>query len=1747
MGWVRDRLDDAEDAVSDAVEWVADEVIEPAVELVGDVIQSALDNPVKTVAQIYAIVTPGMQWLLPVIEGVDVAAKGGDLEDVAKAVAISVIAQEAGSRVGQSVSASTSNAATAANYGTNYASQQTAALAAQEAGMQTAGQIAGNIAGSAAASGTVAVVTGQDPVKAMVAGGVNAAVPAVLGQVEGFRNLTPSTQKIIETAVKTQLAGGDVGAAVIRSAIVSSQLATDTIRKLDPNNTLSRGQQSILADVVTAASVAAFTNGNVNSAIQKELFNAGAKVLGDMAKGKFTELTTGTQKSSEKISNLASQIEANEAKQNLIVNDYKVVADQLNTRIAEQDRLKKLMDDEVFYANSYVKEYNAGNYTDRDGVQKFIDRANKAVENYNAYVTSLNTDYEKYFKPTLDKAASDLNSLKIPHEQLVADFGKEQENLKNLASQLGKEVETIQRGVERSFVGVMDTNFNPDEYRKINKLDASVDPYSHWLSTGQYQNLPTNYKAAESATYDEQARLLTESLAARDLKLTNLTKEDRNRFYETIEKKYGSDYSALRNATIADLDIDNIFKTSSSLTVNQDFSKEAYSEGNRPSPTTYSAPDGYKLASQDDIYNDRAILTPTSNGSFAWLTEDPTTRTDGYFWDPQRGEKVLRISITGVGSQEDTGGVNNTLSQLRDNDPLGWFEMFQDFLPDDKQKAGLGEDVYNFIKDAYSNFKGSLDPGTQQALAKFAAAAKPESTTIDLLSGVLNGFKAITDAFGADNSVSKAIGNARGYLQSLYSAEAIGDKRLQSQIIAEARDKGVLDQVIAAVEAIAAYPGVMVEAAGTIVPTVMTAMASSVMGAAPVVARLSQYGVGAVSGAGIIKGTIYEETKAALIAAGVDRGTAELKAQQAQAYNGKNLDSIVAGALLGVVAGGTGVEKAVVAQVAGDIADRVAAKTLAKQFVVGGLKEGIPEAAQGGQEKLAENIALQREGFAVPTWRGVAVAGTLEGLAGAPIGGATDVASKLDVYDKAYTSVDELKAKAAEENFPIGSNTSSLFSKYSGYKDEASTLESFQKYADPLATTVQEAREFLAANGYTNPTDADIQNVINEVVRTSTTIRGPFGSSFRVPLTEVRVRPESSAITQAEAVADPNVFDINEVKAAAAAEGYALTDEQAKQIVKEANEQEATAAYRASIDPLAVTQAEAADFFNRYGYVPNDDQLRLFIASKPEQEVLADVDRYVNPRQMTLAELESLAAAQGYKLSSDDIKNFVSQGLLPTFEAEQAEKFNKYADPLATIESEAREFLANQGYRNPTQADVNKIVGQILESKAQQEAIGIADPNVFDIGEVKAAAAAENFNLTDEQAAALAREVNEQEATRLYRSEIDPFAVTQQEAQEFFDTFGYKPETDELIQFSVSRPEAEVKPEVGQYVDPRQMTQQEAEALFGKEEYKLDPDEVLQFVRQGKDIQQAQVEADIRKYIDEQTIKVPELMEYYRSLGIDVPAPEDVTPYIGQFVEADVFKDLAAKSDALKLNALKYKIAQDQEAARRRSLGQAGLALVTGSGVTPEETASAPLGPFITSRIKQQEFVSPLEEFMKEAKTGDFTETELIQPSVEPAPELAENTQQGGIMPSYFTYGEPTDIDQLFSPPTGFATNFNPFGNFMAAQGGLAVPPMATGGLPVVHHSGKLRRDYRQGDAVSGPGDGQSDDIPAMLADGEFVIPADVVAALGNGSTKAGSDKLYDMMHSIRAHHRSARPKDLPPPAKSSPLDYLSSRKKARR
>lgn len=92
---------------------------------------------------------------------------------------------------------------------------------------------------------------------------------------------------------------------------------------------------------------------------------------------------------------------------------------------------------------------------------------------------------------------------------------------------------------------------------------------------------------------------------------------------------------------------------------------------------------------------------------------------------------------------------------------------------------------------------------------------------------------------------------------------------------------------------------------------------------------------------------------------------------------------------------------------------------------------------------------------------------------------------------------------------------------------------------------------------------------------------------------------------------------------------------------------------------------------------------------------------------------------------------------------------------------------------------------------------------------------------------------------------------------------------------------------------------------------------------------------------------------------------------------------------------------------------------------------------------------------------------------------------------------------------------------------------MAGGGLSA--GLGRLGGYSDGGRLLKGPGDGMSDNIPAhvggeqpvRLADGEFVVSADVVSGLGNGSTDAGAKKLYEMMAKVR-EARTGKKKQAP-------------------
>jgi hypothetical protein len=108
-------------------------------------------------------------------------------------------------------------------------------------------------------------------------------------------------------------------------------------------------------------------------------------------------------------------------------------------------------------------------------------------------------------------------------------------------------------------------------------------------------------------------------------------------------------------------------------------------------------------------------------------------------------------------------------------------------------------------------------------------------------------------------------------------------------------------------------------------------------------------------------------------------------------------------------------------------------------------------------------------------------------------------------------------------------------------------------------------------------------------------------------------------------------------------------------------------------------------------------------------------------------------------------------------------------------------------------------------------------------------------------------------------------------------------------------------------------------------------------------------------------------------------------------------------------------------------------------------------------------------------------------------------------------------------------------------------------GLPSKAQGGSIENHnpqfYSEGGAsmanryVTGAGDGTSDSVPAMLANGEFVIPADIVSSLGNGSNDSGAKILDEFLRVIREHKKKHDVRRLPPDSKG-PLSYLTDAKR---
>jgi hypothetical protein len=127
--------------------------------------------------------------------------------------------------------------------------------------------------------------------------------------------------------------------------------------------------------------------------------------------------------------------------------------------------------------------------------------------------------------------------------------------------------------------------------------------------------------------------------------------------------------------------------------------------------------------------------------------------------------------------------------------------------------------------------------------------------------------------------------------------------------------------------------------------------------------------------------------------------------------------------------------------------------------------------------------------------------------------------------------------------------------------------------------------------GAYTPTDEDVVNVL-----------GTIGSN-----------PDLDSQTAIQQYVDPRYIDIDEVKEAAAQQGYQISDEEALQYTGQFNESETLPTYQDIFDPFGTTEEEVRDFFGRYRYDPTDEEVQQFIGSFGEDAQRRAIGTYVVP------------------------------------------------------------------------------------------------------------------------------------------------------------------------------------------------------------------------------------------------------------------------------------------------------------------------------------------------------------------------------------------------------------------------------------------------------------------------------------------------------------------------------------------------------
>ena len=1598
---VKDVIDWVAGAVEDVVDFVFDEIVEPVVSFVGDTVEALLDDPITAIAKVVAIAT-GNAWAIPLIDGASTAANGGDLGDVIKSVAISYVAGEIGAEVaqhtapfvdefiGESLSAGVKELAVSAiTQGTVGATQ---AILYGEDPFEAF--VRGGV--------TAAVSAGLGKIGEQMGWEMEVTDPDT-GQTT-TRAIPTVVQNMVGAALTAELTGQEITPELMANAFTRSLITTQLVRDyIVTNPDVGDREIGYITAAFQRTAAVALSGGTGEEAaaqIMGVISAYGMEELGDVIKnsgigdfvgdtldrlsGDYQEVTTLT----DLLDELGPRYQGN--------------LEEYNTKYAELEEAWNAFNDtrnRIQVLEQDMREFNPNSQMYRNmqaEVEELKGVGDTALQAYNALIDE---GYADRLNELAGLVNDDAESIIAAQDDLI----EAQNQLQTTADRLDGELTTVYSSTEALFVSAMNPGFNADEYAYLNNLPDDVDPYTHFLAEGQHNGAYTSYEQRDAAYNESRDVILNEIMFGgfgieENSPVYNLTDNQRQLLMQVIKDSgYSTPESlealfsdtesqeAIFNTWVDALgsDPNSSYQTGQALTENDlamldrmGYDIRGVAAGADMTAEEALALDQFVRLQNDagdesiielgegvtaaDVVQGNAVIHYDDSGNafwgaisspprwspvHGWVTAHYVEDADGNNIDivyrNQDGNQVTRVNgdglpmtilvtrgIDGVDAQTQAGlaldAASGGMSWDNIQESLGWTDSLIDMAQGmfDSLDEGNYDTTTNFLANAMKAGGGILDAFNGMSTL-FGIA--PDSTA-------LGKFAQQLQDVGAAN-------NTEEYKEELGKLEAM--MNAESDLPADAAwYERAFDKVATIAGAAATHPSAFiseyigVEALQELVPLAIGGVATlGAKGAAMAMGRTLSTRMAAGTGLTAAAITDITESYGGSASEAYDRAllvaldstnpeTGQLFTQEeAESYamtlavqTGAVAATLTA-ATMGI--GGMALEKALLGDKAatGFVAagiDELASRAKTGATIM--IKEGLTEALEEGLATAYREGTLSQIDPTIDVSSEVAGAAFMGFLVGGPVsGGAYGVSQVGDMYSNFISAVDPNVREAIDSGDVAAANAAlddlgvtdevirtNILSQVQpdNYVNQAESTEAFVNANPDYTPTEAEINEFVQQGGqsqldanidrYVDDRYVDVQEVIAAAAAQGVTLTEEQAQEY---VGQGPAGHEAAVLEQIGLELGPGYTSEGEARAMFAALGYTPTDAEVASYVGEIEESTQEAAIGAYVDPRQVNSAEATALFEAQGFSPSTDDIAAFVGQGGANfESSADVTSYVDPRQVTTAEAEAFFNGLGYDATDAQIAQFTGQGDA-NFTSTQNTAVGAFVDPRMVTEAEARAAFEAQGY-TPSDAEVAQYVAQGTSANTQTNAesniTSFADPRATTEAEVRAMFDAQGYTPTDAEVSARVAQGNdthESDAGAAVVGYVDPRQVTEAEARQFFADQGYTP-SDAEVQAYMGQGgngfETGQDSAVGTYVDPRQVTEAEARQFFADQGYTPSDAEVQAYMGQGGDDFASDQGTAVGTYVDPRQMSEAEARAALVAQGIPEPTAEQIAGLTGQ-------------------------------------------------------------------------------------------------------------------------------------------------------------------------------------------------------------------------------------------------------------------------